>query len=218
MLRLAMRASAARGSPWLPVQAITHLVARQRAVGSLGDRNRHAVEVAGLARRLDDPPQRAADQHDLAAGGRGGSAIDSMRATLEAKLVIATRPSRLAIRSVRLSRDAASEGERPRARRWWNCRSCASTPSSPSARSVASSIGSARSSGVGIELPVAGMEDGAERRADDERVGLGDRMGQVTSSISNGPTSKRLPRVDDGDRDIGRARFASRSWRRAARR
>ena len=67
-----MRASAARGSPWLPVHSATHLVGRQIAVGSIAAEILHAVEIAGLARDLHDALHGAADHHDFAAGGARG--------------------------------------------------------------------------------------------------------------------------------------------------
>ena len=69
------------------------LVGRQVAVELGAAEILDAVEIAGLARDLLDAVHRAADHHDLAAGdARAASATARMRATLEAKVVTATRP------------------------------------------------------------------------------------------------------------------------------
>ena len=75
-----MRASAARGSPWLPVHKRQHLVGRQVAVALDAAEVLHAVEIAGLARDLDHPLHGPADEHDFAACGarRGGDGADAV--------------------------------------------------------------------------------------------------------------------------------------------
>ena len=65
---VATRASAARGSPWLPVTSATTLFARQVPVGLLVEKRRQALEHAEFARDIDDPADGAADHDHLAAG------------------------------------------------------------------------------------------------------------------------------------------------------
>src|SRR4029079_12971093 len=59
-----------------------------------------------------------------------------------------------------------------------------------------------------VELPVAGVNDNAERAADGESVGLRDRGGAVDAFDLEGPERKRLARSDDGHRDVRRPRRA----------
>ena len=68
----AMRAMAARVSPWLPVQSATTLRGCDALELGLLRGSEVGVEIARLLRRLDDAVHGAADDDELAARGAGG--------------------------------------------------------------------------------------------------------------------------------------------------
>ena len=140
---------------------------------------RHVGEIAVLARRLVHAP---------AASARPAPTSRSLRRARHARSSPAAPRSRRSRRPRRAVVAADQLGQRCRAPRLRSptspsrsalveSQTIASTPSSPSARSASSSVGVADQR-LGIELPVAGMQHRAGRRADHQRVRLGDRMGQ----------------------------------------
>ena len=136
-----------------------------------------------------------------AAAARAASATARMRATLEAKIVTATR--RLAPADdlgERLGDVESRRASGPRAARWWNRRPCASTPSSPSCLSSASSVGSAderrrrRSSSRRCAARA--------QRACGSRRALGSGIECATVRV-RGRTGRRLKRPPSGTSLIG---------------
>ena len=142
-----------------------------------------ARETAGLGRDSRSPARRSMTRYmarptttSSRPAARAAFATERMRATLEAKVVTATRWRRLADEAGRASpRRRPPTASTPSRMALVESQTSASTPSSPSALSRASSVG-ALVNGRRVELPVAGVEDGAKRGADDRRRGLGDRM------------------------------------------
>ncbi len=59
-----------------------------------------------------------------------------------------------------------------------------------------------------VELPVAGVNDGAERRGDGQRHRLGDRMADRDRLDPERPDLERLAGLVDGHRDLWRIRLA----------
>ena len=204
----AMRASAARGSPWLPVASARTLLRGRRSNASMPrnggtpssmPNSRATATTRSIARPRMQTCRPAANP---------ASAAERRRATLEAKVVTTTLPFALADQIARASRRRrARTGFRPRAARWSKSQTSASTPSSPSAVRRASSVGRPRT-GVGVDLPVAGMDDEAGRRADRERRALRDRMGDGNEFDVERADLEPRARLDDPDRNLRRARLA----------
>ncbi len=135
------------------------LVARQVLVGLLVEERRQAVEHAELAGDIDDAAHGAADDDDLAAGGRGGERDRAEPADIGGEGGEGDPPARLARRSRRArARPRSRSGCGLRAWRWSNRRPAPARPSAPIACSRATSVG-APSTGVVVELPVAAVED-----------------------------------------------------------
>ena len=113
-----------------------------------------------------------------------------MRATLEAKVVTATRRGALAISSASVLATSASDGERPSRTALVESPISARQPSSPSARSFASSVGGP-STGVGssFQSPVCSTVPSGVRMISAFDSGI--ECATETSSMSNGPTLKR---------------------------
>ena len=176
------------------------------------------LDVLHQAHRLGGrghPVHRAADQADAAAIGLGG-ADDGVHRAPRWRRSRPPRPcpSGRPISSVRLSRTSASEPASPSTKTLVESQTMASTPSSPSRRMASSSVTRAEQR-IGIDLPVAGVQDRAERRADRQAVGLGDRVGERDQvRCSNGPSSIVPP---SGTSVIGHSssRSASRSFSRS---
>ena len=169
-----------------------HLVGRQIAVGVDRAERRDAVEIAGLARDLDDPLHGAADHHDLAVAGRAASATARRRATLEAKVVTATRPARSG--SVRRGswrhRPPTASGRR--APHWWNRRPARGSPPRR-ARAAWLRRSAGRRTGVGsiFQSPVCSTVPSGVRMTSAFDSGI--ECAIDTSSMSNGPSVKRPP-------------------------
>ena len=152
------------------------LVGRQIAVGLDAAEIRDAVEIAGLARDLRDArPSRGRPPRPRGRRRRRLRATARMRATLEAKVVTATRPVAPAISSRSVLATSASDGERPSRTALVESPISARQPSSPSALELRL-VGRRADDRRRIELPVAGVQHVAERRADDQRVRFRDRM------------------------------------------
>ena len=154
-----------------------HLVGRQVAVGIGAAKLLDAVEIAGLAGDLGDAVHGAADHHHLAAAGaaprprppacaprwRRRSSPRRGRALLAINSLSDFATSRFGRRAPFAHRiggipdhgEAAGVAERPQL----------------------GLVGRRADQRGRIELPVAGVEHRAERGADDEGVGLRDRMG-----------------------------------------
>ena len=115
-----------------------------------------------------------------------------MRATLEAKVVTATRAGAVRISSAKVLATSVSEGERPSRTALVESPISARQPASPSARSFASSVGGPMS-GVGsiFQSPVCSTVPSGVRmmRAFDSGI----ECAMETSSMSNGPSVKRPP-------------------------
>ena len=223
--RSAMRASAARGSPCEPVSSAHDLVARQVAegVGAGGTRaGRRGSRIRWRRRRRG--PWRGRRRRPRGRTPAPPPPRTRMRATLEAKVVTATRCGRgldelgEALRHVRLARAA-----RRRARRWWSRRRAPARP---------------RRRAPGSAPRRSGCRDRACRRSSSRRYAptrpSGVRMASAfdsgiecatgTYSMSNGPSLHALARRDLVQLDLRRAGLrrggGSRGgrWRSASRR
>ena len=185
-----------------------HLVGRQIAVGVDAAEVLDAVEIAGLARDLDDALHGAADHHDLAAGG-----ARRVRDRAQARHIggegrdrdAPGAPARSARRASWRRRFPRASGLR--APHWWNRRPARGTPSSPSALSFASSVGGPMT-GVGsiFQSPVCSTVPSG--RADDQRVRFRDRMGDRDQLDVERPEREAAAERHDLDRDFRRARLA----------
>ena len=137
----AMRASAARGSPWLPV-ASAKIRSRGRRSNASMPRNggrpssiphsRATATTRSIARPRMQTCRPAA---------RPASAAERSRATLEAKVVTTTLPFALAMSQASVLATSRSDGLSPSRRTLVESQTSASTPSSPSALKRASSVG-----------------------------------------------------------------------------
>ena len=124
------------------------------------------------------PVHRAADQADAAAVGLGGAdrrcpCAPRWRRSRPRRPCPSARRSACSARS----RTSASEPASPSTKTLVESQTMASTPSSPRRRMASMSVGRAEQR-VGVDLPVAGVQDRAQRRADRQAVGLGDRVGE----------------------------------------
>ena len=140
-------------------------------------KSRHAVEIAGLARDLRRrAPWRGRPRTTSRPAARAASATARRRADVGGEGGDRDAARRAADQLGDAScATSASEGERPSRTALVESPTSARQPSSPSARSFASSVGGADDRRR-IDLPVAGVQHGAERRADDQRVRFRDRM------------------------------------------
>ena len=120
-----------------------------------------------------------------------------------------------------VSRTSASEPDSPGTSTLVESQTIASTPSSPARISAASSVVGADQR-VGVELPVAGMHDAADRGLDDQRVGLRDRMGQRDQLDIEGTDGKAPAQRDHRQRhavqQAGLGQLAAQHRRRERRR
>ena len=156
---------------------------------------------------------------------RAASATERMRATFEAKVVTATRCGASLISSRELAaRRRASLGLTPSRTTLVESQTSASTPSSPSARKAASD-GQAAEIGRRVELPVAGVHDEAERRADGERVRFRDRVrDRHVLDVERAELRRGRPATISCSVDLRRARLRQAAgleearWRSASRR
>jgi len=177
------------------------LVARQIGEVVLVDEGRQVGQVAGLAGGGVDPPERAADQPDLAImpGGDLGDGLQPGDVAGKAGdgdtlLALADQPverrADIGLRA-RLAFDQrvgriADHGEH-------------ALGADPAQRRL---VGDRPDQRIGIELPVAGVEHGAERRAHDDGVGLGNRMGERDQLDLERPDGKSPGQRDLGDRRL----------------
>ena len=204
----AMRASAARGSPWLPGADQHDLVARDVARLVLGQKLRHVGEIAVLARRLVHAPQRAPDQRHVAVVGAARHARSSTAAP-HSRRSRRPRPARHSGRSGR-SGIAAARLRSRNGRRFSalvESQTIARMPSSPISRSRSSSVGSPISgSGSSFQSPVCNTVPAEVRIT--TAFGSGIEWVSVISSRSNGPIVKAARHRHGVDRDpVGELRL-----------
>ena len=116
-------------------------------------------------------------------------------------MVTSTRPSASPITRSSPSRTAASEPEASSWKTLVESQTRASTPSSPIARSSAS-VRRVAELGRVVELPVAGVEDAAVGRVDQQRIALGDRMGERDVAEAERPEPEIAFHLDDVELDL----------------
>ena len=128
----------------------------------------------------------------LRPAARAALATEPMRATLEAKVVTATRRGALRISSSRVTATSASDGEMPSRTALVESQISAVMPASPSALSRASSVGPLVS-GVSssFQSPVWSTVPSSVLITTPDGSGI--ECDMVTSSISNGPMVRRPP-------------------------
>ena len=185
------------------------LVARQVAVGVLVQERRQPLQVAELAGDIDGAADRTADDDDVAAGPlrRGRDRADARHVGGEGGDGDAVRRLRdeplQHDRHLALARaDAFADGiggiadERKNAL-LAECREPVV-------------VGRKPQSGRRVELPIAGMKDRAKRRADGERVRLGNGMGDGDVFDVERADLDAVALLHDRDRDLGGVRLAAR--------
>ena len=149
---------------------------------------------------------------------RAALAIETMRPTLEEKVVTATRPlAPLDDALASPSPTATSDGDLPSRSALVESQISASTPLSPR-RGNAPRRSCGPIVGCRIDLPVAGVDDGAGRRGDRQRHRLGDRMGDRNGFDLERTDGELLAGPVDRHRDFRRALLALRAWLPAGRR
>ena len=130
-------------------------------------------------------------------------AIEMMRPTLEAKVVIATRCGASAMSLVSVAATSSSLGLWPSLRALVESQISAS--GGPSSRPIASkrpvSVGAA-AMGCGSSFQSPVWTTRPTVGGDQERVALGDRVGDVDRLDGEGADGERLARLHQGDRDI----------------
>ena len=109
-------------------------------------------------------------------------------------MVTSTRPSAAPITRSRPSRTVASEPEASSWKTLVESQTRASTPSSPIARQLGLGGRLAELRRV-VDLPVAGVEDAAVRRLDQQRIALRDRMGERHVAKRERPELGTRPRI-----------------------
>ncbi len=176
------------------------LVARQIGVGVLGEERRHVVEHAEFAGDIDDPAHGAADDDDVAAGRAGGKGDRAQTPDVGGKRGEGDAPAagraddlgELA-RDFGLARAAAFAHGIGRVRHQRQNAFLAD-------RLEPRHVGRQADGRLIVELPVATVQDEAERRADGERMGFGDRMGDVDVFDLERPERDAVAGLDDVDR------------------
>ena len=167
---------------------------RQIAIGIHRPEILHAVEIAGLARDLRRcAPWRGRPRRPRGPAARAASATARRRADIRGEgRDRDAAPAPFLISSASVLATSASEGERPSRTALVESPTSARQPSSPSARSFFSSVASPRI-GVGsiFQSPVCSTLPSGVRMMSAFDSGI--ECAMVTSSTSNGPTSKRLP-------------------------
>src|SRR5215211_1934405 len=131
---------------------------------------------------------------------RAARAAERMRPTLDAKVVTATRPGALATSSASVLATSFADGVGGIADQGKN----ALVAERPQPSFVSRRADDRRR----VDLPVTGMQDGAERRADDQGIGFRNRMGdrhvfELESTDREAPAER-----DDLDRDLRSAGLA----------
>ncbi len=178
-----------------------HFAARQAHRRVEIDRVREIGEIAGGARDRKDAVERTAGNAKLAIGGAGDRPKVCSRAALEAKVVTSTLPFAAATTSSSPPRTVASEPEGSALKTLVESHTIASTPSSPIAFSASSLVG-APICGAASHLPVAGVEHLAVGRVDQQRIGLGDRMGERHVADAERAELERSAELDDVELDL----------------
>ena len=102
---------------------------------------------------------------------------------------------------VRLSRTSASEPDVPGDSTLVLSQMIASTPLLAQ-RLQCRLVGPLADQRRRVELPVAGVQQPAERRLEDQCVGIGDRVGDVDEPALEAADAELLARLDDPDRHI----------------
>ena len=190
-----------------------HLVRRQIAIGIDAAEILHAIEIAGLARDLHQPLHGAADNDNLAvcSARRIGDGFDAGDVGCKRRHRNARRRARMSCFSVAAT--SASDGERPSPHGIGGIADHGEA-ALVAQRAQLGFVGRRADQRRRVDLPVAGMQHGAVRRADDQAFDSGIECATVTSSMSNGPSVKRLserhdPHVDFRARPAPTRRFAS---------
>ena len=184
-----------------------HLVRRQVAVDLDRTEIRDTVEIAGLARDLRDALHGAADQDDLAfAGGRG------LRHRAQARHVGGEggdgHPRRRAADKLgERFRNVGFGGRAPLAERIGGVADQRQAALVAERAQLGFISGWADNRGR-IDLPIAGVKHAAERRADDEAVRFGNRMGHGYELDIEWSERESAPERHDVHRDLGRTGLA----------
>ncbi len=177
------------------------LVAGQRHRLFLGHERRDVGEIAGRPRRFGDPPQRTAGQHHAAAMG-GGDLGDGLHPRDvagetghdDAGVVLADQ----AHQTIAYLGFRAAFAFDQRVGRIADHRQHA-VLAQLLERGLVGGVADQR---VGVELPVAGMQHGAQRGAHHHRVGFGDRVGERDQLQLEGRDLEALGHADDGQRHL----------------
>ena len=203
----AMRASAARGSPWLPV-ASARILSRGRRSNASMPRNGGTPSSMPSSRATATTRSIARPRmHTCRPAAKPASAAERRRATLEAKVVTTTLPFALPTRSLSVAATSRSDGLSPSRSTLVESHTSASTPSSPSACEPRL-VGDRADDRGRVDLPVAGVDDEAGRRPDRQRRAFRDRMGDRHELDVERADRHARAGPDDLDRNLRRARLA----------
>ena len=200
----AMRAIEARGSPWLPVHSSTTL-SRGSVLKASWSRNGVIPSIMPSSRAM--PVMRCMARPDITTcrpARCAARATEITRPTLEAKVVTATRCGAAAIRLASVSATSVSLGLTPSLSALVKSQieRQRSALLRPDRREAHRHRSAAPPTGRRIEFPVAGVQHPADRRRDQQRIALGNRVRDVDRLDRERPERERLARPHGGDADI----------------
>ena len=212
---IAMRASALRGSPWLPVTRISRFSSGIVVGLVLADEFRHGRQIAALARRRFEVAQAAADQRRRCARRPARPARPIRRGRRCWRSRSRRRgPRRSRISAGRLRRTRPPSRNGPPPSHWWSRRPSPARPRRPARANAASSVGGPTSgSGSSFQSPVCStMPYGG---ADHQRLRLRDRVRDAQEAQAE-RRQRRSPRpAGSHAASPGRSNRASASLRRS---
>ena len=200
----AMRAMAARGSPWLPVQSTHDLVARQGLERVLVEERRARLRACRARGRWC--VMRCSARPDITTWRPAFSAARAMemtRPTLEAKVVSATRCGASAISAASVAATSSSLGLSPSLSALVRVadRARSGCPRRRARGSRASSVGAAAiGRGSSFQSPVWITRPTGVVIASAQLSGI--EWATLIASMVNGPTRERLARRPSAQRDV----------------
>ena len=195
---------------------IEHPCRGRRSASRSSRIGRDVLQVADLACRIDHAPHRASDHEQLAPRRAGGEhrrlqAGDVRREAGEDDAVPLRADQRgQAVTDLGLGTGGA---RREHVRAVAQHRQHAVLAD----QLEGVDVGAGADQGGRVELPVAGVQDAAEGGVEHERVGIGDRVGDVDEAAVQAADLERLAGLDDADRHVARrnrSRRASPAGRR----
>ena len=203
----AMRASAARASPWLPVASAKILSRGRRSNASIPENGGTPSSIPHSRATATTRSMARPKMQTCRPAAKPASAAERRRATLEANVVTTTLPFALAMSQASVLATSRSDGLSPSRRTLVESQTRASTPSSPSDLRRPSSVGEPMI-GVGsiFQSAVWTTSPAGVRIASAELSGM--EWATAMNSTANGPIATCSPCATILMRNLGRARFA----------